>query len=129
VSLDGLIGNSKAMLAGLLGECMVDGIIMQFDHIAAAIADQQLHGVGMVEMAAEDKRIEGLNLVGEALIEQEIEGSVDGRRLGIGLGLLQLGQQIIGADGIAMGGQQAKYLASGRSKADASLLAETLGGL
>ncbi len=108
---------------------MVDGIIMQFDHIAAAIADQQLHGVGMVEMAAEDERIEGLNLVGEALIEQEIEGSVDGRRLGIGLGLLQLGQQVIGADGIAMGGQQAKYLASGRSKADASLLAETLGGL
>lgn len=108
---------------------MVDGIIMQLDHITAAIADQQLHGVGMAEMATEDEGIEGLHLVGKSLLEQEIQGSVDGWRLGIGFSFLQLGQQVIGADGVAMGGQQTKYLASSRSKADAPLLAETLGCL
>ena len=124
MSLYGLVGNSKTMQMGLLGKRAVDGRIMQLHHLPTAITDQQLHRMGMVEMAAEDKGVEGLDLVGKPLLEQEIERPVDGRGLGMGLGQLQLGQQIVGADGIAVGGKQPENLAPGRRKPDPALFAE-----
>lgn len=124
MSLYGLVGNSKTMELSLLGKGAVDGRIVQLHHLAAAIADQQLHGVGVVEVATEDEGVEGFHLVGEALLEQEVERPVDGGRLGVGLGLLQLGQQIVGADGVAMGGKQLEDLAPGRGEADPPLFAE-----
>jgi len=129
MSLYGLVGNSKTMQVSLLGKGAVDGRIMQLDHLPAAIADQQLHGMGMVEMAAEDEGVEGLDLVGETLLEQKVERPVDGRGLGMGLGLLQLGQQIVGADGVAVGGKQPQNLAPGRGKPDPALLAEAFRSL
>lgn len=129
MSFYGLVGNSKTMQASLLGKGGVNGRIVQFHHIFTAITDQQLHRMGMVEVAAEDEGVERLHLVGESLLEQEVEGPVDGGRLGMGLGLLQLGQQIIGADGIAMGGKQPEHLAPGRCETDPALLAEALRSL
>lgn len=105
MSFYGLVGNSKTMLASLLGKGAVDGRIVQLHHLLAAVADQQLHRMGMVEMAAEDEGVERLHLVGKPLLEQEVERPVDGGGLGMGLGPLQLGQQIVGADGIAMSGK------------------------
>ena len=125
----GLVGNSKTMLMSLLGKGAVDGGIVQLHYLTATIADQQLHRVGMVEVAAEDEGVERLHLVGKSLLEQKVEGPIDGRGLGMGLGLLQLGQQIIGADGIAMGGKQPEHLAPGRSETDPALLAEALRSL
>ena len=125
----GLVGNSKTMLMSLLGKGAVDGGIVQLHYLTATIADQQLHRVGMVEVAAEDEGVERLHLVGKALFEQKIECPVYGWRFGVGFRLLQLSQQIIGADGVAMCRQQAKYLTSGRGEADPSLYTESLGSL
>ncbi len=100
-----LIGNSKAMQVGLLGKRTIDRRVMQLDHLATPIADEQLHRVGMIEVTAENEGVERFHLVGKALFEQKIECPINGRRLGMGLGLLQPGQQIIGADGIAVGSQ------------------------
>jgi hypothetical protein len=124
-----LIGNSKTMQVGLLGKRAIDRRIVKLDHIPALVADQQLHRVSVIEVAAEDKRVERFHLVSKALFEQKIECPIDGWRLGIGFGLLQLGQQIIGADGVAVCRQQAKYLTSGRGEADPSLYTESLGSL
>lgn len=129
MSLYGLVGNSKTMQVSLLGKCTVDGRIVQLDHLPAAIADQQLHRVSMVEVATEDEGVEGLDLVSEALLEQKIERPVHGRGLRIRLGLLQLGKQIIGADGVAVGGKQPKNLAPGRGEADPALFAEAFRSL
>ncbi len=124
-----LIGNRKAMQVGLLGKRAIYCTIVKFDHIPALVADQQLHRVSVIEVAAEDKRVERFHFVSKALFEQKIECPIDGWRLGIGFGLLQLGQQIIGADGVAVCRQQAKYLTSGRGEADPSLYTESLGSL
>jgi hypothetical protein len=67
--------------------------------------------------------------VGKTLLEQKIERSIDSRRLGMSLGLLQLSQQIIGANGVAVGSQQSEYLAPGRGEADPALFAESFGSL
>ncbi|CAJ1898003.1 hypothetical protein FNBNMHLP_03403 [Aeromonas jandaei] len=124
-----LIGNSKTMQMGLLGKRAIDRRVVQLDHLAAVIADEQLHRVCVIEVAAEDKCVQRFHLVGKALFEQKIECPVDGWRFGVGFRLLQLSQQIIGADGIAMCRQQAKYLTSGRGEADPSLYTESLGSL
>ncbi|MNS34478.1 hypothetical protein D3C72_666040 [compost metagenome] len=129
MSLYGLVGNSKTMQMSLLGKGAVDGWVMQLHHLLATIADQQLHGMGMVKVTAEDEGIERLHLVSESLLEQKVECPVDGGGLGMGLGLLQLGQQIIGADGIAMGGKQPEHLAPGRGETDPPLVAETFRSL
>lgn len=129
MSFYGLVGNSKTMLTSLLGKGAVDGRVVQLHHLLAAVADQQLHRMGMVEMAAEDEGVERLHLVGKPLLEQEVERPVDGGGLGMGLGPLQLGQQIIGADGIAMSGKQSEHLAPGGGEADPALLAEALRSL
>lgn len=86
-----LIGNSKTMLMGLLGKRTVDRNVMELDHLATPIADQQLHGMSMVKVTTEYEGVERLHLVGKALLEQKIECPVDSRRLGMSLGLLQLG--------------------------------------
>lgn len=86
-----LIGNRKAMQVGLLGKCAINCTIVKFDHIPALVADQQLHRMGVIEVAAEDKRVERFHLVSKALFEQKIECPIDGWRLGIGFSLLQLG--------------------------------------
>ncbi len=125
----GLVGNSKTMLMSLLGKGAVDGGIVQLHYLTATIADQQLHRVSMVEVAAEDEGVERLHLVGKALFEQEVERPIDGRRFGMSLGLLQLGQQIIGTDGIAVGGKQPEHLAPCRGETDPSLLAEAFRSL
>ena len=125
----GLVGNSKTMLMSLLGKGAVDGGIVQLHYLTATIADQQLHRVGMVEVAAEDEGVERLHLVGEPLLEQKVECPVDGGGLCMGLGLLQLGQQVIGADGIAMGGKQPEHLAPGRGETDPPLVAKTFRSL
>lgn len=124
-----LIGNSKAMQVGLLGKRAIDRRVMQLDHLATPIADEQLHRVGMIEVTAKNEGVERLHLVGKALFEQKIERPINGRRLGMGLGLLQLGQQIIGADGIAVGSQQPEHLTPGRGEADPALFAESFGSL
>ncbi len=85
-----LIGNSKTMLMGLLGKRAVDRRVMEFDHLATPIADQQLHRMGMVKVTTEYEGVERLHLVGKALFEQKIECPIDSRRLGMSLGLLQL---------------------------------------
>ena len=121
-----LIGNSKAMQVGLLGKRAIDRRVMQLDHLATPIADEQLHRVGMIEVTAENEGVERLHLVGKALFEQEVERPIDGRRFGMSLGLLQLGQQIIGTDGIAVGGKQPEHLAPCRGETDPALLAEAL---
>ncbi len=117
------------MLVGLLWKRAVDGRIMQLHHIPALVADEQLHRMGVIEVTAEDKGVERLHLVGKPLFEQKIECPVDGGGLGIGFRLLQLGQQVVGADGIAVGRQQAKHLATGRGEADPSLYTESFGPL
>lgn len=124
-----LIGNSKTMLVGLLGKRAIDGSIMKLYHIPALVTDQQLHRMGMVKMTAEYESVERLHLVGKTLLEQKIERSIDSRRLGMSLGLLQLSQQIIGANGVAVGGQQSEYLAPGRGEAYPALFAESFGSL
>lgn len=129
MGLYGLVGNSKTMQMSLLGKGAVDGRIVQLHHLLAAIADQQLHGVGMVKVAAEDEGVERLHLVGKALFEQEVERPIDGRRFGMSFGLLQLGQQIIGTDGIAVGGKQPEHLAPCRGETDPALLAEAFRSL
>lgn len=129
MGLYGLVGNSKTMLVSLLGKGAVDGRIVQLHHLLAAIADQQLHGMGMVKVAAEDEGVERLHLVGEPLLEQKVERPVDGGGFGMCLGLLQLGQQIVGADGIAMGGKQPEHLAPGRGETNPPLVAETFRSL
>ena len=50
-----LIGNSKAMQVGLLGKRAIDRRVMQLDHLATPIADEQLHRVGMIEVTAENE--------------------------------------------------------------------------
>ncbi len=127
--LNRLIGNSKAMQLGLLGKRAIDRRIMQLDHLAALVTDEQLHRVGMVEVTAEYEGVERLHLVGKTLFEQKIERPINGRRLGVGLCLLQLGQQIIGADGIAMGSQQPEHLTPSRGEADPALFTESFGSL
>ncbi|GJA09806.1 hypothetical protein KAM334_11170 [Aeromonas caviae] len=67
--------------------------------------------------------------MGKALFEQEVERPIDGRRFGMSLGLLQLGQQIIGTDGIAVGGKQPEHLAPCRGETDPALLAEAFRSL
>ncbi len=124
-----LIGNSKTMLVGLLGKRAIDGSVMQLYHIPALVTDQQLHRMGMVKMTAEYESVERLHLVGKTLLEQKVERSIDSRRLGMSLGLLQLSQQIIGANGVAVGGQQSEYQAPGRGEADPALFAESFGSL
>ena len=124
-----LIGNSKAMQVGLLGKRAIDRRVMQLDHLATPIADEQLHRVGMIEVTAENEGVERFHLVGKALFEQEVERPIDGRRFGMSLGLLQLGQQIIGTDGIAVGGKQPEHLAPCRGETDPSLLAEAFRSL
>lgn len=86
-----LIGNSKTMLMGLLGKRAVDRRVMEFDHLATSVADQQLHGMSMVKVTTEYESVERLHLVGKALFEQKIECPIDCRRLGVSLCLLQLG--------------------------------------
>lgn len=124
-----LIGNSKTMLVGLLGKRAIDGSVMKLYHLPALVTDQQLHRMGMVKMTAEYESVERLHLVGKTLLEQKIERSIDSRRLGMSLGLLQLSQQIIGANGVAVGGQQSEYQAPGRGEADPALFAESFGSL
>lgn len=124
-----LIGNSKTMQVGLLGKRAIDRRIVKLDYIPALVTDQQLHRMGMVKMTAEYESVERLHLVGKTLLEQKIERSIDSRRLGMSLGLLQLSQQIIGANGVAVGGQQSEYLAPGRGEADPALFAESFGSL
>lgn len=111
-----LIGNSKTMLVGLLGKRAIDRRIVKLYHIPALVTDQQLHRMGMVKMTAEYESVKRLHLVGKTLLEQKIERSIDSRRLGMSLGLLQLSQQIIGANGVAVGGQQSEYQAPGRGE-------------
>lgn len=86
-----LIGNSKTMLMGLLGKRAVDRRVMEFDHIATSITDQQLHGMSMVKVTTEYEGVERLHLVGKTLFEQKIKRPIDSWRLGMSLGLLQLG--------------------------------------
>ncbi len=124
-----LIGNSKTMLVGLLGKRAIDRRIVKLYHIPALVTDQQLHRMGMVKMTAEYESVKRLHLVGKTLLEQKIERSIDSRRLGMSLGLLQLSQQIIGANGVAVGGQQSEYQAPGRGEADPALFAESFGSL
>ena len=124
-----LIGNSKAMLMGLLGKRAIDGCVMKLYHIPALVTNKQLHRMGMVKMTAEYESVERLHLVGEPLLEQKVERPVDGGGFGMCLGLLQLGQQIVGADGIAMGGKQPEHLAPGRGETDPPLVAETFRSL
>ena len=64
-----LIGNSKTMQVGLLGKRAIDRRIVKLDHIPALVADQQLHRVSVIEVAAEDKRVERFHLVSKALFE------------------------------------------------------------
>lgn len=127
--LDCLIGNSKTMQVGLLGKRAIDRRIVKLDYIPALVTDQQLHRMGMVKMTAEYESVERLHLVGKTLLEQKVERSIDSRRLGMSLSLLQLSQQIIGANGVAVGGQQSEYLAPGRGEADPALFAESFGSL
>ena len=124
-----LIGNSKTMQMGLLGKRAIDRRVVQLDHLAAVIADEQLHRVSVIKVAAEDKCVQRFHLVSKALFQQKVECPIDGWRLGMGFSLLQLSQQIIGADGVAVCREQAKYLTSGRGEADPSLYTESLGSL
>ena len=64
-----LIGNRKTMQVGLLGKRAIYGRIVKLDHIATLVADQQLHRVSMIEVAAEDKCVERFHLVSKALFE------------------------------------------------------------
>src|SRR5215470_17244449 len=80
VHFEGLRARLEAVLFRLIAEKTRDALVADLDRARADVADQERHLVRFVRMMAADERVDRFELVDEAVLEQEIERPIDGRR-------------------------------------------------
>lgn len=89
--------DGEAGALGGAGKGVADGVVVDLRHLAAAAADQELGGVGVL-VETTDEGGQALHAVDDALGEQEVEGAVYGRRRGAAAVGAKAVEQLVGAD-------------------------------
>ena len=69
--------------------------VVQFAHLVAAFADQELAGMGFARPPASDEGIQGFDLVYEAVLDKKIQRPVYGWRRRAPFAIMQLFQNIV----------------------------------
>src|SRR5690349_24567925 len=112
--------------AGLRLDQFGDARIADFLGAGAVVADQERYLVRLCRMVAGNIGVDGFELVDEALLEQEIERAIDGRRRCVAVALAQVIEQVIRLDRLARRGDQFQHFLAQRSQSQAALLAGLL---
>ena len=121
--LDGLALDTKAELARLGIELIVDIIQVQLLDSPAMAADQQLKAVCMLGAGAGNIGVQRLDAMHKALLDQEIEGAVDGRGAGGSVLDGQSVEEIVGLQAAAGPGDHFEHASSDRGETHTVALA------
>ena len=113
----------KAMLARLLAEQARNALVADLDRARADVADQERHLVRFVRMMAADECVDRFELVDEAMLEQEIERAVDGRRCRAATAFAKLIEQVIRLDRLFRSGDELEHAKAQRRQPQAAQLA------
>jgi hypothetical protein len=111
-----------------MGQRRADGIRDSLADGAAALANQEHQDTAItVLMRASDEGVPALDAMGETLVEEEVERAIDGDgRRAMAFAVLELLDELIGADGGMGCGQGLQDLSPHEGQARAALGADTL---
>src|SRR6185312_7795863 len=98
-------------------------LVAHFGRAFAHIADQEWHLVCFRRMLAKHECVDGFQLVDEAVLEQEIQRTIDGGRRRAGMAVAQRFQKIVRLDRLARLRDQLQYFAPQRRQAQATRVA------
>jgi hypothetical protein len=107
--------------AGALIELVVYRWFIQFSHVLAFAADQKLTVVRGTRCSATGISIEALDTMDEAMLEQKLQGAINGRRCGLDPIFAQSLQQLVGPDRFVLLPYQFQYPLALRGQASALL--------
>lgn len=77
-----------------------------FERVAAALADEELALMRLADFAAGDECVARFDAMNEPMLDEKIERAIDGRGRHAATLRLERGEQVVGADGLAGGGDE-----------------------
>jgi hypothetical protein len=126
VDFEGLRLRAEAQGLGLRLDQFGHALVADFLRALALVADQERHLMGLGRMMAGDVRIDRLELVDEAVLEQEIECPLDGGRRGITVLFAQAVEQVVGLDWLARARHQLQDFTTQRREPQPTLVGGVL---
>jgi hypothetical protein len=124
--LDNPVLSLKATGRHGLPERLVDTAILQFLDLATIPADEELAVVGGLRVGAADEGVKGLKTMHQPLLQQEIEGAIDGRRFRGRQLLAQHIEHLVGTHRSGLLAKDLQNLAALAGQADIPLAADAL---